>query len=975
MLDEWRKLYPNSEETVKTIAFKLSKYDRGPGEHCDRVVKMSPSGRIMWSPQMLQKLQEARQVAQGIVARSGHTLSLNKTWRDEWQKLYPDLNLDWRTVLSRYNYHFGNLDTISSSLKEDHEAKFDGSKMDFFENGGSSGKVKGFRNWTQIMEQDLLITKAKVLKADPALDKGSSEFNRALLKEFLKLYPKCMESARSLYSKLQSVEKDLASSPAKAFDPPSRSSSIDSVSKEASQDQQVGEAAVKNGTNGEQLEIKKEVLDTQLVDCNLKAEADYPPSQIEGFEEWNLPMIRDFIGCMDSSRKKFATLKEQDPEGQVKLVPLLLDEWKLIHPETPETLADIKVKIKHLKSQKEVIKKHLGIYGLLPKMDGVTPEAPEAEPSAIVEEAIRPKEEDIKMEPMPEAFKWHRDMIPDVIESRRNALQIKDDELARGNKVSFHSLWAQEFKKIHPTSTFTSNNLSVHFWTWRKQQEKQRKKMKLESPATIEEPKPELEPKEENVAVEPIQPALPVKKPPSTSNGTFKDAIAREKLITIGRKVEQMLQNPETPNELKLKGFANVLLEEWSKECPNSSESSRSLNMMYSRLLRQDQDPEPIIHATWTPKHNGVLFSCMEEFKADYAANVMTEGAFFENVIKSWRSKFPKSSVLHETLVAKIRELEKESDEGNIFEPITIPKKISTNSSVKRATRISIDKSSLDVRRPNSRGQMNWNKLAIKDLLECHIASQKQLKNMIGHSGKRSCPKLSELVHRKFVELHPYCKLTPAILMTKCYTYKSAIEKGNLQIEINSSNIKFEPSSEPMTDMPAARIKRSSSRDLVFRTWTQEMIDNMLKTRKIALLKKKKMGITIAGSGGKSDLVTLTEIWHEEFLKLHPDYKSSKKNLWRKYKWYKSRMAEMAPEDRTHELVDEMSSYHQQQQDINLEFEQNQQPLLRMKNIRKDVFSYIKAVLQESRIYLPMKLPEDTQFPQFIQHDALQVSP
>ena len=33
---------------------------------------------------------------------------------------------------------------------------------------------------------------------------------------------------------------------------------------------------------------------------------------------------------------------------------------------------------------------------------------------------------------------------------------------------------------------------------------------------------------------------------------------------------------------------------------------------------------------------------------------------------------------------------------------------------------------------------------------------------------------------------------------------------------------------------------------------------------------------------------------YEEFVKLHPDYKSTKKNLWRKYKWYKSRVNQPA---------------------------------------------------------------------------------
>ena len=82
-------------------------------------------------------------------------------------------------------------------------------------------------------------------------------------------------------------------------------------------------------------------------------------------------MIRDFIGCMDNARKKYATLKELDPEGQVKLVPLLLDEWRLLYPGSEETVKSFLVKIKHLKTQKEIIKKHLGVSGLLPRMDNV----------------------------------------------------------------------------------------------------------------------------------------------------------------------------------------------------------------------------------------------------------------------------------------------------------------------------------------------------------------------------------------------------------------------------------------------------------------------------------------------------------------------------------------------------------------------------------------------------------------------------
>ena len=89
VLEEWRKHYPNSEETNKTIGFKLAKYDRGPESE---KVKVTPSGRISWSPQMLAKLQETRLIAQELVAKSTG-LSLTKAWQDEWKKHYPDMTI------------------------------------------------------------------------------------------------------------------------------------------------------------------------------------------------------------------------------------------------------------------------------------------------------------------------------------------------------------------------------------------------------------------------------------------------------------------------------------------------------------------------------------------------------------------------------------------------------------------------------------------------------------------------------------------------------------------------------------------------------------------------------------------------------------------------------------------------------------------------------------------------------------------
>ena len=44
-------------------------------------------------------------------------VSLNKAWQTEFLKSYPDLNVDWKSVLSRYNYHFGNLDSIGQNAQ------------------------------------------------------------------------------------------------------------------------------------------------------------------------------------------------------------------------------------------------------------------------------------------------------------------------------------------------------------------------------------------------------------------------------------------------------------------------------------------------------------------------------------------------------------------------------------------------------------------------------------------------------------------------------------------------------------------------------------------------------------------------------------------------------------------------------------------------------------------------------------------
>ncbi len=73
-------------------------------------------------------------------------------------------------------------------------------------------------------------------------------------------------------------------------------------------------------------------------------------------------------------RRRYAELKAADPG--LKLVPLLLAEWELLYPNSQETVRSFLVRIRFLKSNKEVIKLTLGQHDLLPKMSQVNWSAP-----------------------------------------------------------------------------------------------------------------------------------------------------------------------------------------------------------------------------------------------------------------------------------------------------------------------------------------------------------------------------------------------------------------------------------------------------------------------------------------------------------------------------------------------------------------------------------------------------------------------
>ena len=412
----------------------------------------------------------------------------------------------------------------------------------------------------------------------------------------------------------------------------------------------------------------------------------------------------------------------------------------------------------------------------------------------------------------------------------------------------------------------------------------------------------------------------------------------------------------------------------------------------------------------------------------------MVESTFLPAVIKFWRKKFPKSSITHENLVKRIREgiasneefahlqtlIPQPDDDGEppgiaCAHPFastrsTPSPKLSKSGKQQRKSlgddekrgQKSKDHSSKSsspapvIRAPNAKGQLEWDRQSITDLFQSYYNGSFKYQRQQDFD---SHP-LSHFVHAEFVSMYPFVRLSAPLLMAKYYHWKKQFEEGALDFTLPdftsalNSVVKTEAVSEdtppPVTGAVAAAAAAASAKtksetttpsssshkkDLVFRTWTQEMIDNMLKTRRMAIARKKRILET-----NPSDVINITDYWYEEFVKLHPDYKSTKKNLWRKYKWYKSRVSETdvnnqgnsepaaaanesitsltpASSAATTPMKREDNKENSCESATTSQQSADQQPV-KLKTIRKDIFHFIKAVLEASKIFLPMKLPE-----------------
>ena len=86
-------LIVDSQENTKTISMKIGRYDRAPQMLVQDT--KNANGRINWSPAMIENIRSSREKALEIFSSNSNpgNGSLSRYWRQEWEKIYPDLNI------------------------------------------------------------------------------------------------------------------------------------------------------------------------------------------------------------------------------------------------------------------------------------------------------------------------------------------------------------------------------------------------------------------------------------------------------------------------------------------------------------------------------------------------------------------------------------------------------------------------------------------------------------------------------------------------------------------------------------------------------------------------------------------------------------------------------------------------------------------------------------------------------------------
>lgn len=336
---------------------------------------------------------------------------------------------------------------------------------------------------------------------------------------------------------------------------------------------------------------------------------------------------------------------------------------------------------------------------------------------------------------------------------------------------------------------------------------------------------------------------------------------------------------------------------------------------------------------------------------------------YTQKIVDAWRRRFPNLDVSLESMMPRLSDVvEKRNNAASAVKKSAQSKSTDPQSrSQSRANSLEMAEDAYR-RGPTTRGQMNWNQITVSDLLNVYDSAR-------GQPGD-----LREALHKGFTKFNPHCRLSSAVLLAKVYEWREKENSGEFTRTpptITALKVEHDVKSEAAakTDNDETEVGgggNGNAGSIVYRTWSKEMIDNMVKTRRIAIEKKKRMGIASRKS------FQLVDLWHTEFTAMHPDFKCTKRNLLRKYNWYRNRNKFPDAPDGSGGVDDNGDrSAAPSAADVKMEEEAKKAVqvgnIIRIKAIRKDVFLHVKSLMEESRIFLPLKLPVEAELkPEFV---------
>ena len=313
-------------------------------------------------------------------------------------------------------------------------------------------------------------------------------------------------------------------------------------------------------------------------------------------------------------------------------------------------------------------------------------------------------------------------------------------------------------------------------------------------------------------------------------------------LANIAETVENTIKNPGTPMSVRSKGFAPLLHSEWSRLYPGSKESPVQLEALIRRLETKETQSDIIL--PWSPKLNQSLrllaFRLID--KNEY---------LMSRLLEEWRSLNPGRRDGVEYLLDKL-------DDANIAPPII-------DRLEKKPVRIVPRSEPVKIFAPdppvvanclNARGQMRWTQQAVTDLLQAH-------KLAVASKNKHPDTKLATILHTEFKKKYPSCPVGPNVLLTKCYIFRSEIKSGKLVMQ-NTGDV------------------GSTILENISRNWSVEMLNELGPARRRAVDRKRIFQLN-------NQSIQLGDLWLEEFKLKFPNYKASKKQLIKKYKWWRTK--------------------------------------------------------------------------------------